>query len=194
MKRPTLLSIAWLLAGAAVANAQPVYRCLDDAGARVYADRACVHLGLESETPPAGPPGGPDDGAPASLVLEAETGPASASQGCPGRTPEVLRDSVLTAINARDLNGLTGMYYWAGAGRSAASSVITRMQALISAAPQVAELRQPEANDDWLWAGLPPPGRPADPQLVLLRSRTSLDPIARFQLRAQAGCYWLSDR
>jgi hypothetical protein len=29
---------------------------------------------------------------------------------------------------------------------------------------------------------------------VLLRSRTSLDPIARFQLRAQAGCYWLSDR
>jgi len=194
VKPSTLISTAWLLVAASAADAQPVYRCLDAAGARVYADRACIHLGLESETPPARSAAGADAQPAGEFDLEAETGPAGASEGCPGPSPEALRDGVLAAIGARDLNGLTGMYHWAGAGRHTATDVIARMQRLIGAAPQAAELRQPEANDDWLWAGLPPPTKPADPELVLLATANAFEPVARFQLRMQAGCYWLADR
>jgi hypothetical protein len=193
VKQPPLISIALLVACASAANAQQVYRCLDAAGARVYADRACVHLGLESQSPTPGA-AGPADLLPGEWALEAETGPASASEGCPGPSPEALRDGVLAAIGTRDLNGLTGMYHWAGAGRRTATEVIARMQSLIAAAPQAAELRQPDANDDWLWARLPPPSAAADPDLVLLSTAGAFDPVARFQLRMQAGCYWLADR
>jgi len=184
--------LLWVvLAGSSPAPAQTVHRCIDADGQRVFTDRRCDDLGLQREQSADAPsttvPGEP-------VALEIETGPVAAAAGCPGPTPEALRDNLMAAISARDLNGLTGMYHWGGAGRVSASSVIELMTALIDAAPQAAELRAVEQNDDWLWAGLPPPTEAAPPELVVLGDALAFDPIARFQLRPQAGCLWLSLR
>jgi len=187
-------ALCLLLACASPAFAQTVYRCVDEQGGLVYADRACRHLGLGRDKPPAGA-SDIQHGADAALFdVEAESGPVVAANGCPGPNAESLRDNVLAAIASGNVNALTGMYHWAGAGRGSASSVIELMKGLIAAAPQAVELRAPEVNDDWLWAGLPPPTAPTVPELVILPDAQSFDPIARFRLREQAGCLWLSQR
>ncbi len=175
------------------AAAQTVHRCVDARGERVYADRACRFLGLTEQAPRADS-GSAAHAPPGVATAPDDSGPVPAADGCPGPTPEALRDALLAAIATRDLNALTGMYYWAGAGRGAANGVIGRMQDLISSAPRSAELQPAEASDDWLWAGLPPPTEPGPPQLVLRAHERAFDPVARFQLRRQAGCYWLSAR
>ncbi len=194
MNRKHATAICLLLACTSLASAQTVYRCVDEHGGLVYADRACRHLGLVREKPPADPIQSNLGAAETGFAVEAESGPVQAADGCPGPNAETLRANVLAAIGSGNVNALTGMYYWAGAGRGSASSVIDVMKGLIAAAPQAAELRAPEVNDDWLWAGLPPPTAPAAPELVILPDAQSFDPIARFRLREQAGCLWLSQK
>ncbi|MGQ0801487.1 MAG: DUF4124 domain-containing protein [Pseudomarimonas sp.] len=191
MNRIQAIAICLLLACTGLASAQTVYRCVDEDGGLVYADRACRYLGLGRDKPTAA--AAESLSATTAFDVEAESGPVQAAEGCPGPDAETLRDNVLAAIGSGNVNALTGMYHWASAGRSA-SAVIDVMKSLIAAAPQAAELRAPEVNDDWLWAGLPPPTAPAVPELVILPDAQSFDPIARFRLREQAGCLWLSQR
>lgn len=181
-----------LLACTSLASAQTVYRCVDEQGGLVYADRACRHLGLARDKPLVDATRSQRGATESRFSVEAESGPVQAAYGCPGPNAEALRVNVLAAIGSGNVNALTGMYYWAGVGRGSASSVINVMKGLIAAAPQAVELRAPEVNDDWLWAGLPPPTAPAAPELVILPDAQSFDPIARFRLREQAGCLWLS--
>lgn len=182
----SLLVIA-LFCTASLAQSQVVHRCLDGDGRRVYSDRACEHLGLRGEQARETPA---DSEVP--LELEAASGPVAAAQGCPGPTPDALRERVAEALERRDLNALNGMYHWAGAGRHTAGAVVTHFQQLIAARPQTVILRQAAHNDDWLWAGLPPPSESAPPELLALPDALSDDrPLARFNLRRQAGCYWL---
>jgi len=189
-----LLFACTMLACTSAASAQTVYRCVDADGGLVYADRACRHLGLVGDKPAAAEIESPFRAGAAGFDVEAESGPVLAAEGCPGPNAETLRVNVLAAIGTGNVNALTGMYHWASAGRRSASTVINVMKGLIVAAPQAAELRAPEANDDWLWAGLPPPTAAPVPELVLLPDAQSFDPIARFRLREQAGCLWLSQR
>jgi len=186
----------WLLLfGTALAQGQGVHRCLDADGGRVYADRACSHLGLRpAQAPPPGLGRGLGDEAGTTLDVEASSGPVAAADGCPGATPDALREAVAAALAARDLNALTGMYYWAGAGARTAGTVIQQFQSLIAARPESVELWRVEVNDDWLWAGLPPPAESAPPELVVLAEGGAGQPLARFRLRPQAGCVWLSER
>ncbi len=173
--------------------AQAIHRCVDPQGVRVFADRPCEFLGLRAAAPTVDAVAIGNE----ALALpgpEVETGPVAAAGGCPGPDAERLRDAVREALAAGQVNALTGMYYWAGAGKQAANTVIDRFQRLVQAAPQSVELRRAENADDWLWAGLPPPEVAPPPELVIGRTPFDEPPLARFRLRAQAGCLWLSER
>ncbi len=173
-----------------------IHRCVDPEGVRVFVDRPCEFLGLRPAASPAAAPDARATGADAAALPapEIETGPVKAAAGCPGPDAETLRDAVREAIAAKQVNALTGMYYWAGAGKLTANAVIDRFQSLIESAPQSVELQRAADADDWLWAGLPPPDAPPPPELVIGMTPFDEPPLARFRLRSQAGCLWLSER
>lgn len=191
-----LLLVLIGLACADASTAQPIHRCVDPQGVRVFVDRPCEFLGLRATAAPAASAERrqSDNAAAALPAPEIDTGPVKAAAGCPGPDAETLRDAVREALAAKQVNALTGMYYWAGAGRHAGNAVIDRFQRLVGAAPQSVELVRAADADDWLWAGLPPPDAPPPPELVIGMTPFDEPPLARFRLRSQAGCLWLSER
>lgn len=193
LARKLLLAPMLSLALAGGSDAQVVHRCIGPEGVSVFSDVPCDVQGLAAKNQPTAPTGSTLDDA-SGLSLEAETGPVAASEGCPGPDAETLRDVLETAVNEGDLNALTGMYHWASAGRTSANGVISRMQSLIGARPVSVQIVAAEPNDDWLWAGLPPPSEPDTPRLEVRSTGKENSSLAWFPLRPQAGCLWLAER
>lgn len=187
-----------LLGGCSVsATAVEIYRCEDRAGRLVLTDQPCRVIGAlplpsERDRPTASPA---DDAAEVDAGDRAELplpAPAAAS-GCPGPTAEALAAALLEAAEQGNLNALAGMYHWPAAGRGAAGRVFAQARRLSQAAPLAFELLPAREDDNWLWAGQPPPDSPRrlPAELLVSRAAESGSVVARFALISHAGCYWL---
>lgn len=200
MRRVVLFST--LVCGGALAQTgdsvdELVYRCEDAQGRRIYSDLPCHQLGalalpsvLQPQSPTAAGPDGlaPDSPPPESSDLPLPT-PREA-EGCPGQQPELLVASVIEAAEAKELNRLVAMFHWPSAGRGTVKRVFAIAERLAEAAPLLGNLKPAEADDAWLWAGLPPPERAPLPT-ISLRSVAQPSVTQQFRLIENAGCYWL---
>lgn len=93
-----------------------VRRCTTADGISIYTDRKCADLGA-SDRVPRSPPGG------------ARTGLRLYRGGC-ARNLQDLVYEMTTAIDARDVNRLAGLYHWAGVSGRTATSLMNRLDAI----------------------------------------------------------------
>jgi len=204
-----LLRLVLLILAPAV-SAEPVYRCEDAQGRRLYSDQPCQKVGalpLPSDNDPAPPPLDSSDPElkrwrettrPPTPPLITKAGPAAesplpppaAAQGCAGPTPEALRAALQRALERGDRNALASLYHWPGAGRGAARWVFEQAERLLAARPLHIELERLAPDDAWLWAGDAPPAAASLPAVVV-RSAATGAALARFTLVPNAGCVWL---
>ena len=177
-----------------------VYRCEDSEGRRIYSDQPCHQFGalalpsaLQPQSPKPGSPtlGNPGIGGPSTADTVPEPLPTPReAEGCPGSQPETLVANLVDAAESKELNRLAAMFHWPSAGRGTVKRVFAIAQRLADAAPLLGNLRTPEADDAWLWAGLPPPTRKSLPSISV---RSIAQPLVReeFRLIENAGCFWL---
>jgi len=188
-----LLSIlvSSLLLAPLPASGQQVYRCVSSDGTSVFADRPCHFLDAAPIAPPQ-----PVDDVGATVALEradtpfgiATEGIPAAADGCPGPDPVTLRERMAEALARRDLNALSGMYDWNGAGRREARQVLGDFQTLIASGARVPRI---EAIS-WHWQVGDAPGSAPLPQIRVYASDTALNAQASFRLVRHAGCVWLA--
>ena len=171
-----------------------VYRCEDSEGRRIYSDQPCHQFGalaLPSALQPQSPtPGNPTLGTSQADAVPDPLSTPREAEGCPGRQPETLVANLVEAAEGKELNRLAAMFHWPSAGRGTVKRVFAIAQRLADAAPLLGNLRQPEQDDAWLWAGLPPPTQKPLPSISV---RSIDQPLVReqFKLIENAGCYWL---
>ncbi|OAX62654.1 DUF4124 domain-containing protein [Xanthomonas graminis] len=103
---------------AAPAAAQKVNRCTGADGATVFSDRRCEDLGAIDRLPP-------------------RTAPSTASEGASGlyrpqcvRRLSELAQQIRTAVDARDVNRLSTLYWWNGVSDEAAQRILDRLDAI----------------------------------------------------------------
>ncbi len=159
-------------------HAQQVHRCVAAGGETVYSDRRCEDLGARDRLPPAPP----------------RTGAAAppAQVGCPRRLSDLvyrLRD----AVQARDVNRLSGLYLWPALSDRGAGQVLSRLEAivqrpLLDIAPVYPDA-DPDAPD--AAAGTPRP-RPRGLRLEQTLAGGSTPSRTVFELRRQYDCFWIS--
>lgn len=189
-----------MLLSSAVA-AEPVYRCEDAQGRRIFSDQPCQHFGalaLPSGLDPATAtaPSAEELAAMRALLTPEPSAdaalpapPPPEADGCPGADPDRLALALQSALEAADLNRLAGLFHWTAAGPGTARRVFERAESLLRAGPLTASPKRRTDADDWLWAGLPPPELPPLPDIELRRADDGA--VERFSLIANAGCVWL---
>ncbi|WP_369934126.1 DUF4124 domain-containing protein [Xanthomonas tesorieronis] len=103
---------------AAPAAAQKVNRCTGADGATVFSDRRCEDLGAIDRLPP-------------------RTAPSAGSEGGSGlyrpqcvRRLSELAQQIRTAVDARDVNRLSTLYWWNGVSDEAARRILDRLDAI----------------------------------------------------------------
>lgn len=165
------------------ATAQVIHRCRGADGSMVFADRPCEFV----DAVPIAPPEPVDDepsteigSRPTPLAIPPEAG------GCPAATSAALLQRVEQALRGRDINGMAGLYDWAGASQREASRVLAELQRLIDAQSQP-RLEMPE----WAFNTLPQ-HRPL-PRLAFYDRREAMFPQASYRLVENAGCLWLGN-
>lgn len=189
--RPVLCLL--LLASAAPAAAQRINRCTDANGATVYSDRSCEALGAVNRLPSAPPAGA------AGLYRD----------GCTRRLSELVWQ-IRTAVDARDVNQLSGIYLWNGLSDAAASRVLDRLEAivqrpLVDIAPVYAEAAPVAPVADPLAPAVGssvPAGetvsapsarrRPIGLRLEQVMANGSTPSRTVLGLRRQYNCFWIS--
>lgn len=103
---------------AAPAAAQKVNRCTGADGATVFSDRRCEDLGAIDRLPPRTPPSAGSEGA--SGLYRPQ---------CVRRLSE-LAQQIRTAVDARDVNRLSTLYWWNGVSDEAARRILDRLDAI----------------------------------------------------------------
>ncbi|MDL5365189.1 DUF4124 domain-containing protein [Xanthomonas sp. NCPPB 2654] len=101
------------------AAAQQVNRCTGADGATVFSDRRCEDLGAIDRLPP-------------------RAAPSAASEGASGlyrpqcvRRLSELAQQIRTAVDARDINRLSTLYWWNGVSDEAARRILDRLDAIV---------------------------------------------------------------
>ncbi|MBD7922666.1 DUF4124 domain-containing protein [Xanthomonas bonasiae] len=152
---PSILLLLCLCA--APAAAQKVNRCTGADGATVFSDRRCEDLGAIDRLPP-------------------RTAPSAASEGASGlyrpqcvRRLSELAQQIRTAVDARDVNRLSTLYWWNGVSDEAARRILDRLDA-ITQRPLVAIV--PVLPDPSAQAAYPAATRPASGTLAAAEQRT----------------------
>lgn len=171
------LIVMLLLAACPIASAQ-VHRCTAPDGTAVFTDRACADLGAVENMP------------------RGTTGSAARlyRSGC-SHTLQDLVFELTTAIDARDVNRMAGVYHWVGLSGATAYSVMDRLQVIV---------QRPLVEVSPLF----PPGPEGDqgdyyPQTTSRRAPTGLrleQTLANgstpthtvLGLRRYLGCWWIS--
>ena len=117
MRAPSLILLLLCMC-AAPAAAQKVNRCTGADGATVFSDRRCEDLGAIDRLPP-------------------RTAPSAASEGASGlyrpqcvRRLSELAQQIRTAVDARDVNRLSTLYWWNGVSDEAARRILDRLDAI----------------------------------------------------------------
>ena len=193
---PGWLFFLALVAAAGSADAA-VRRCVAEDGRLIFTDRACEHFGAREVSTTAGV----DEAVTASADAPAQE-PPLASYGpvaadC-ARTPEALLAALRQRLEARDVNGLAGLYHWPDMGKWSARAVMDRLENIAAQSDGLAELVYPEAAfvvfDPDAYPGIPP----EDPEAVRIGafhdgglSEPSPPPLATLAVIRHAGCWWL---
>jgi hypothetical protein len=201
---PSILLLLCLCA--APAAAQKINRCTGADGSTVFSDRRCEDLGAIDRLPPRAAPSAGSEGA--SGLYRPQ---------CVRRLSE-LAQQIRGAVDARDVNRLSTLYWWNGVSDEAARRILDRLDA-ITQRPLVAIV--PVVPEP---AALPPPMpdallqiHPATPDTVPARApadpgTSDAPPRARatglrleqtlgggatptstvLSLRRQYNCFWIS--
>ncbi|KLD77293.1 DUF4124 domain-containing protein [Xanthomonas hyacinthi] len=118
MRAPSSILLLLCLC-AAPAVAQKVNRCTGADGATVFSDRRCEDLGAIDRLPP-------------------RAAPSAASEGASGlyrpqcvRRLSELAQQIRTAVDARDVNRLSTLYWWNGVSDDAARRILDRLDAIV---------------------------------------------------------------
>ena len=118
MREPSSIFLLLCLC-AAPAAAQQVNRCTGADGATVFSDRRCEDLGAIDRLPP-------------------RAAPSAASEGASGlyrpqcvRRLSELAQQIRTAVDARDVNRLSTLYWWNGVSDEAARRILDRLDAIV---------------------------------------------------------------
>ncbi|WP_369976883.1 DUF4124 domain-containing protein [Xanthomonas bundabergensis] len=118
MRAPSSMLLLLCLC-AAPAAAQKVNRCTGADGATVFSDRRCEDLGAIDRLPP-------------------RAAPSAASEGASGlyrpqcvRRLSELAQQIRTAVDARDVNRLSTLYWWNGVSDDAARRILDRLDAIV---------------------------------------------------------------
>ncbi|QDI04567.1 DUF4124 domain-containing protein [Xanthomonas cerealis] len=135
MRAPSSIMLLLCLC-APPAAAQKVNRCTGADGATVFSDRRCEDLGAIDRLPP-------------------RTAPSTASEGASGlyrpqcvRRLSELAQQIRTAVDARDVNRLSTLYWWNGVSNDAARPILDRLDAitrrpLVAIVPVLAQASAP---------------------------------------------------
>lgn len=113
---PSLLLLC--LCAAAPAAAQKINRCTGADGTTVFSDRRCEDLGAIDRLPPRAAPSAGSEGA--SGLYRPQ---------CVRRLSE-LAQQIRTAVDARDVNRLSTLYWWNGVSDEAARRILDRLDAI----------------------------------------------------------------
>ncbi|MBN6149986.1 DUF4124 domain-containing protein [Xanthomonas sp. AmX2] len=202
MRAPPILLLLCLCA--APAAAQTVNRCTGADGATVYSDRRCEDLGAIDRLPPRAAPSASREGA-GGLYRPM----------CVRRLSE-LAQQIRTAVDARDVNRLSTLYWWNGVSNAAALRILDRLDAitrrpLVAIVPvlpeqgpvyaQAAPAAAMPAYDPAAPAPAAPPQTDAAPspraRATALRLEQTMGGSATpsqtvLYLRRQYGCFWIS--
>ncbi|MCW4454187.1 hypothetical protein OK348_05210 [Flavobacterium sp. MXW15] len=185
------------------ASAQPVVnRCTNAQGDTVFSDRRCEDLGATARLPATQPAG--------STGLYRD--------GCTRRLSE-LTWQIRAAIEARDVNQLSGIYLWNGVSNAAAGRILDRLEAIVQrplvdiapvypepvAEPALPETAPPSHGDGLAGTEaqplpLPPPAaapspaqrRPIGLRLEQTLANGSTPSRTVLGLRRQYNCFWIS--
>lgn len=206
MRTPPSILLLLCLCAAAPAAAQKINRCTGADGTTVFSDRRCEDLGAIDRLPP-------------------RTAPSASSEGASGlyrpqcvRRLSELAQQIRGAVDARDVNRLSTLYWWNGVSDEAARRILDRLDAitqrpLVAIVPVVPEpAALPPATPDTLvqahpvTSGTAPAQAPADPdpggapqraRATGLRLEQTLGGSATptstvLSLRRQYNCFWIS--
>ncbi|WP_369940234.1 DUF4124 domain-containing protein [Xanthomonas medicagonis] len=201
---PSILLLLCLCA--APAAAQKINRCTGADGSTVFSDRRCEDLGAIDRLPPRAAPSAGSEGA--SGLYRPQ---------CVRRLSE-LAQQIRGAVDARDVNRLSTLYWWNGVSDEAARRILDRLDAitqrpLVAIVPVVPEpAAWPPPMPDALAQTHPgtsdtaPARTPADPgasdappraRATGLRLEQTLGGSATptstvLSLRRQYNCFWIS--
>lgn len=171
-----------LLAPAIGQAADGLNRCVGNDGIVIYTDRPCSGVQAIPENSP----------------LAGDTGGTHFARNC-ARTREDLLEGLRGALEAGDVNRLASFYHWPGQSSSSAEQLMDRLDT-VSKRPLVSIAwvptdPPPVAFEASALSDLPPPP-PPPPMLIRVEQFTRRDSIETvstvFQLRANAGCWWVS--
>lgn len=186
-----LLALGGALARPSPARAQGVQRCTTMEGETVYTDKRCEDIGAMNRLPSADPRGG------------AIAGPLYRG-GC-SRTLSDLVQQITTAIDARDVNRLAGIYQWGGMSDASAGRVLDRLEAIVERPlvdivpirPEPAPLLDEagnvvDPNTDGYYPQPTQRGRPVGLRVMQTLKNSATPSNTTFGLRRAYNCFWIT--
>jgi hypothetical protein len=172
--RNTVLAVAllaWLPISGGTASASVksgIHRCMDEAGVKIFTDRACSTLGARDRVE--------EPVRPAALNLPSRHFDCS-------RQIEMFHAQVSAALDSGDVNKLSGLYHWMEDTRNSADTRMDELQVISSRRLVGIEVESIELDGEEqptrLWLDQYVPERPG--QTI----RTD------FKLVMNGGCWWL---
>jgi hypothetical protein len=165
-----IILLALLLMSGAVATPvnSAIHRCISDDDVQIFTDRACSSLGARNRT--------------TEPALRAASFLPTLVHGC-SRQIDIFQAQVRGALDAGDVNQLSGLYHWVDATRDTANKLMPELQVISSRrlakigvdSFEINGVKQPYR----LWLDQYLPDRPGK------TIRTD------FSLVMNAGCWWL---
>lgn len=185
-----LLPTAWLMP-ATPARAQQVERCTTMAGGTVYTDKRCEDIGAMDRLPDVSSGG-------------VATGGPLYRGGC-SRTLSDLVYQITSAIGAKDVNRLAGVYQWAGTSDASALRILDRLDAIVQRplvdivpvrpepAPVLDEFGNVvDPNTDGYYPQTTQRQRPVGLRLVQTLKNGSTPSNTTLGIRRAYNCFWIS--
>lgn len=179
-----------LWAPAAYAQQQGVHRCTTMSGEAVYTDKRCEDVGAMDRLPSANAP------------IAASGGLYRG--GC-SRTLSDLVMQISSAIDAKDVNRLAGVYHWTGTSDAAALRILDRLDAVaqrplidvVPLRPAPTPVLGPEgqvidANQDGYYPHTAQPQRPVGLRVVQTLKNSATPADTTFGLRRAYNCFWIT--